>query len=213
MPFAPDENPLLSHSAAVWSELILLAGPPALLVLIRRRMSAALRARVTPEDVFQEALVHAWRDRDKCRWEGVAAFRRWLLAIIDHRLHDLADEASRKKRGGGEVPLSLDALTEAQGSSEPARYAGPVASTTPSRALADRELAASMENALDSLPDDLREVVRLRLFEDRTMEEVAAELGLGVSGARHRFRKGAELYERRLAGLLDGRESSPRGKP
>jgi RNA polymerase sigma factor (sigma-70 family) len=61
-----------------------------------------------------------------------------------------------------------------------------------------------MDSALDALPDDLREVVRLRLFEELTLEEIAARLNLGVSGVRHRFRRGGTLYQQALVEALGG---------
>ena len=50
-----------------------------------------------------------------------------------------------------------------------------------------------------------RQVVRLRLFEDLTMREVADRVGIGVSAAAHRFRQGAGAYERRLKAVLASR--------
>lgn len=201
-------GPLRADDSRAWTALVEAAHPPSLLVVIASRMGAALRARCTAEDVWQEALLHAWRDRDRASWPDVAAFRRWLLAIIDHRLHDLADEVGRKKRGGGAPDLAIDGVARADGGStaDPV-YAGPVASTTPSRVVSDRETADAMGRALEALDADVRDVVRLRLFEDLTMEEVARRTGLGLSGARHRFRRGAEAFRRRLAELMGGGSS------
>ena len=46
------------------------------------------------------------------------------------------------------------------------------------------------------------EVVRLRLLEERSVDEVARALGIGPSATKHRFRKGAALYQERLSDLL-----------
>jgi DNA-directed RNA polymerase specialized sigma24 family protein len=62
-----------------------------------------------------------------------------------------------------------------------------------------------MRAALAGLPDDVREVVHLRLFEQLAVEAIAQRLGLGVSAVRHRFRKGAELYQQRLTAELGTR--------
>ncbi|MEZ6016170.1 MAG: sigma factor-like helix-turn-helix DNA-binding protein [Planctomycetota bacterium] len=68
-----------------------------------------------------------------------------------------------------------------------------------------RERAEVMRAALESLPEALREVVRLRLFEERAVEEVAAALGLGESAVKHRFLKGLGLYRDRLRHELRSR--------
>lgn len=43
-------------------------------------MSAALRRRHTSEDIWQETLLHAWRDRDRCEWRGLKSNR--LIAVF-----------------------------------------------------------------------------------------------------------------------------------
>jgi DNA-directed RNA polymerase specialized sigma24 family protein len=77
-PGAPDA---LAGDHDAWRRLIDAVGPAWLLVAIRARMSAALIRRYEPDDVLQDTLLHAWRDRRRCTWQGVRAFRAWLLEI------------------------------------------------------------------------------------------------------------------------------------
>jgi DNA-directed RNA polymerase specialized sigma24 family protein len=83
-------------------------------------------------------------------------------------------------------------------------------STTPSRIAMYREQAAAMAAALASLPEDLGEVVRLRLIDQRSMGEIAASLGIGVEAVRHRLRRGAAAYHRRLHQALVSRSGACR---
>ena len=202
----PPINPLTVDSPAAWDALIDSINPAALLVVIESRMSISLLQRLTAEDVFQETLLHAWRDRQAIQWQGPRAFRSWVLSIADNRIRDLADRESAKKRGGDAVPVPLDRHGGPSTNSASESLAG-MTSTTPSRVAIRREQAAAMSAALAALPEDVREVVRLRLFEQLTMEEIAAQLGMGLSAARHRFRKGAEEYQARLRGIAS---TSPR---
>jgi RNA polymerase sigma factor (sigma-70 family) len=192
-------NPLLSTDPSDWNRLLDAIGPASLLVLIEGRMSAALAQKASAEDILQESLMQAWRDRASCQWRGVRAFRSWLLTIIDHRIRDLADREHASKRGGGATEFRFGAMG---GVSREGCSWGPAGSTTPSRVAMTRERAACMREALQSLPEEYREVVRLRVFEQLNLEVIAIRLGLGVSGVRHRFRKGAELYHRRLRAAL-----------
>jgi len=185
----------------MWDRLIGAVGPASILVVLRSRMSDAMLRRYTPEDVWQETLLHAWRDRRRCEWRGVAAFRHWLLAISKNRIRALAEYDGAGKRQGDRDALVFSGF-KGGASNTGSQFAGPVATTTPSRVASDRERADRMQTALDSLPEDLRDVVRLRLFEDLPLEEVAEEVGVGVSGVRHRFRRGATLYHQRLADAL-----------
>ncbi len=192
----PTPSPLLSEDPSAWEELVESLNPSSLLVVIESRMSALLRGRLAAEDVLQESLLHAWRDRQQFRWEGPKAFRAWLLRIIDHRIHDAADRERALKRGGGVRPMPL---TGPVGGAVPAAI---VRSTTPSRLAMHREQAAAMAGALESLPMDVREVVRLRLFEQVSVEEIAGRLGIGVAAVRHRFRRGAAQFRREMLTCL-----------
>lgn len=193
----PEPNPLQHATSATWDRLVASTNPAAMLVAIRGMMGAALRARSEPDDVWQETLLHAFRDRASCRWQGLAAFRRWLLEIARHRVHDLADLANAQKRGAGRELRFAD-RDAASGSQGDDHYAGPCQHTTPGRRAADRDLADRLERALAAVPDEWRDVVRLRLFEDLPFEDIAAQLGSGVEAMRYRFRLGAEAYRREL---------------
>ncbi|RJP39829.1 MAG: sigma-70 family RNA polymerase sigma factor [Phycisphaerales bacterium] len=190
------ENPLQSEVPRTWDDLVEALQPASMLLVIERRMSVALRQRIEPEDIWQETLLQAWRDRRQCEWRGLKSFRSWLLSIADHRIRDAAVYHDARKRGGGraQVALAGGGADESNGSA----WAGPVASTTPSRVALQKEQAAAMRAALEALPDGLREVVWMRLFEQLPIDEVAARLEIGPSAVRHRFRKGAELYQERL---------------
>ena len=64
-----------------------------------------------------------------------------------------------------------------------------------------------MRDALAALPVDVCEVVRLRLFEQLQIDEIAERLQIGPSAVRHRFRRGAELYKAALTAALAGRST------
>jgi len=193
-----NQNPLLTEDPIVWDRLIEAVNPASVLVVIEMRMNPAIKRRVAPEDIWQDTLLHVWRDRDKCTWQGLRRFRSWVLKVAENRIRDAVTKERALKRGGGTTELSLSALGGSGTSSTSRPFPGPVGSTTPSRVAIHREQAVAMRAALASLPTDMREVVRLRLFEQLGMGEIAGKLKIGESAARHRFRKGAELYQRQL---------------
>lgn len=201
-------NPLHSASPEAWQRLIEAVEPASLLVVIEQRMSATLQRALTAEDIFQEALLHAWRDRRGFEWRGVRSFRAWLLTIIDHRIHDAVDREAAAMRAGGVSAVPLPA----EGATTRGDPGFPSGSTTPSRLAIYREQADLMARALAGLPDDQREVVRLRLFEQASLEEISTRLGIGTSAARHRFRKGSELYAKRLERTLASNADEARGR-
>jgi RNA polymerase sigma factor (sigma-70 family) len=171
-------------------------------------MSDALKRTSTPEDIWQETLLHAWRDRERCEWHGIGSFRNWLLQIAVNRIRDAADRAGADKRGGsGAVALQarVDGSRSTAGS---ALDAALVQSTTPSRIAWHKEQADAMRAAIQALPELVREVVRLRLFEERSPDEIALELGISHAAAKHRLRQGSALYRERLAARLASHPSS-----
>jgi RNA polymerase sigma-70 factor (ECF subfamily) len=201
-----EANPLLSSAPHAWERLIDSVKPASLLLVIERRMGTDLKRVHTAEDILQDALLHAWRDRMKFEWRGIGSFRSWLLSIIDHRLRDAADRCSAAKRVPGQPVVPLSEL----GGPATNTTAGPdfpAGSTTPSKLAMYREQAEVMQQALDALPEELREIVGLRLFEQCPLEEIAARLELGIEGVRHRFRKGSELYVRRVRAALGSRRT------
>jgi RNA polymerase sigma-70 factor (ECF subfamily) len=204
--FAGVENPLRDGRPQVWNQLIDAIGPSSLLVLIEGRLSAALRATLTAEDIFQDALLHAWRDREMCEWRGLRAFRAWMLTIIDRRIHYAAEQLAAQKRGGGAGAVRFAAVAgSTAGPTTGGPESIPAGSTTPSRVAIFREQAAAMHAALEALPDEQREIVRLRLFEQLTLDEIAARLDLTLAAVRYRFRRGAEAYQRLLRAQFSSR--------
>lgn len=192
----PDPEPRID--AAAWQRLVDSTNAASLLVVIQSRLGPGLRARVEPEDILQESLLQAWRDRGTARFESPRAFRAWLLTVIDHRIRDLAGHAGAQKRGGGRGGA---ALTDIGLDHEPS------GSTTPSRLAVHREQAAAMNEALAGVPAEWREVVRLRLFHQMTLQQVGEQLGLSLAMVRTGLRRGAEVYRQRLRAAGIGRST------
>ena len=190
--------------ASVFEGMIQAASPASLLAVIEMRMGKFLQGRLSPEDIYQEAIEHAWRDRGGFSWNGPKSFRRWLLAIIDNRLRDAADREYALKRGGGRHAISLN------GANNGVLPSPILDSVTPSRLAVAREQAAAIRAALDTLHADVREVVRLRVLEQVPVEEVAAHLGIGVSAVRHRLARGAAAYRQLLVSQLASRSATNR---
>src|SRR5262245_57327825 len=178
---------LQAEDAWDWERSLAAIDPAAMLVRIDARMGALLRRRTSVEDIWQETLMHAWRDRARHRWTGARGFRAWLMEIAENRMRDAADREGAEKRGGAVAHVRLGL---ARPDESGAGAIDPAASSTPSRILAHRESAEAIQAALAALPDALREVVRRRLIEEQGLAEIAAALGLSHAAVKHRLRKG-----------------------
>jgi len=194
---------------AQWDRVVESVGPDGVLVAIGRMMGPAVRAVCQAEDIWQETLIAAWRDRDRHTWTDVRSYRSWLLTIARNRVTDVARRASAEKRGGAAPPVGFgDLAPPADGSISDLLPAG---SVTPSRIASHRERAVLMQQALEGLPEEFEAVLRLHLFEERPMEEVAETLGIGLSAGWYRLRRGTKMYVEALEALRSKSGSGPRG--
>jgi RNA polymerase sigma-70 factor (ECF subfamily) len=107
----------------------------------------------------QEAFVRAWRKRGACRTPGAPL--PWLLQITRNESMRLA--ARRGRREASEVPEA-----------EPDEVPAPAAETQLEQALT----TLATEQALSTLCEDERKLLRLRYEEDLTQGQVAAALGV-----------------------------------
>jgi len=189
-------DPLAHIDPSRWEEIIRDAGPDAMLVVIRSAMSKKLREHFAPEDIWQETLTHAWRDRAQHRWESPAAFRAWLFEIARNRIREAARNLATEKRGAGRGAARFSELVPTSSASLSGFLPGD--SQTPSRVVRRGEKEELLRKALSELPPDLESIVRMHLLEELTMEAIAERLNIGVSAAWHRFRKGSEMLARIL---------------
>jgi RNA polymerase sigma-70 factor, ECF subfamily len=111
------------------------------------------------EEAVQEAFVRAWRKRSACRTP--AAPLPWLVQITRNEAMRLA--ARRSRRQASEVPEA-----------EPEAVPAASAETSLEHALT----TVATEQALSTLGDDERRLLRLRYEEDLTQGQVAAALGV-----------------------------------
>jgi RNA polymerase sigma factor (sigma-70 family) len=185
-----------------WPSLVQNLSVEAILVLISSWMGPRLRRLWSPEDLWQETLFLAWRDRDQHEWKGVAAYRRWILGIARNRVREATTQMLALKRGGGNLPRSLSSLCDSQVDGTSASEILPPHSETPSRILSLRERRRAMEAALRTLPEEFGQALRSRLFEQKPLKEVAEGLGVSLATAKKRVYLGAQLYRKALRAAL-----------
>lgn len=191
-----------------WGRLVESLDIASIFVVLGSWLGPKLRAEISVEDVWQETLWCSWRDREQHTWRNLSAWRAWLLSIARNRVRDSARTANREKRGGEHTIAQFSLLAEKDSVSALL----PPGSTTPSRVAGFRERARAMELALESLEEDVRPVVHLRLFEEVPMRDVAEQLHLPLSTAKARLLRGVTRYRHRLRQLL-GSDTGPEAIP
>jgi RNA polymerase sigma-70 factor (ECF subfamily) len=138
---------------------------PYLKAVVHRVLGNQVHAKAGSSDIVQECLLRAFKNHGQFRGKSEAEWRAWLVAIVRNRAID---------EGVPPKPLrSLDSFRElADDSSGPAAKAS------------RREQAARLIGALERLPPDYQEVLRLRNFESLRFAQVAAQMGRSEEAAR-----------------------------
>ena len=130
-----------------------------------------VRDRAATEDLTSEVFRKALANIDRFKWTG-APFGAWLLRIAANVIADRAKKAARE-------PGSSPGISE--GASTPSLTAAlrNAASTpqSPEVQLEEAERRARVIQMVDELPGDQRRVVRMRFAEEKSITEIAAELG------------------------------------
>jgi RNA polymerase sigma-70 factor, ECF subfamily len=143
-------------------------------LLARTQMGPALRARLEPSDLVQEALLEAHRDFGQFAGGCEREFLVWLRRILVRNLLDQAKHHTARARDCRRQQSLEDLLAE---SSAALGKALARAGSTPSAQAARREQAVLLADALEQLPPDYREVIVLRNVQRLPFDEVAARMG------------------------------------
>ena len=148
---------------------------PQLMAYISRNLGSSLSRKVEPQDILQEVSIDCVRalpqvdlsERDPFSWLCQVAERR----IIDaHRKH----VAAQKRSADREVPLDA----KGRDSGQRGLIDFLVASmTTASQAFSRDQRHIQLQVALEKLPDDHREALRLRYVVGMPTKQIAEKLG------------------------------------
>ena len=133
--------------------------------LVYGYVARRVRDRAATEDLTSEVFRKALANIDRFRWTG-APFGAWLLRIASNVI---ADRANRQKKDGVRVDEPADSLLAARDASR--------TSESQQAQLEDAERRAWVIRQVDELPDDQRRVVRMRFAEEKSIKQIADELG------------------------------------
>lgn len=148
------------------------------------RIEARWRSVLDAEDVMQIAYLEAFLHIDQLTARDAGTFVAWLSRIAENALRDAVRGLSSRKRphpdrrvGAAATASAHDLLLERLG----------VTTTTPSREAVRHDAAAALSEAIERLPPDYREVVRMYDLEGRAIAEVATAMRRSL-GAVHMLR-------------------------
>jgi RNA polymerase sigma-70 factor (ECF subfamily) len=159
-----------------------------LLALIRLRMGQALRARLESRDILQATLLKSFEHLPQFEQSDSASFMAWLAKIAENEIRDQADRQARQRR---------DARLEVRLETGDDVVATRVRSAL-SRLILDEE-AGRLEQALEALTEDHRDVIILRTFEELSFREIGLRLGKSEDACRMLFARAMTALTLRMS--------------
>ncbi len=159
-----------------------------------------VRDRQVAEEVVQETWLAVLDGID--RFEGRSSLKTWLFTILTNRAKTRATRERRtvpvsalvaSEAGGSEPAVDPDRFVDAAAKRFASSWSAPPApwSTVPEDRLLSQETLTRVADAIESLPEAQREVIRLRDVDGYSAAEVAAALEISDGNQRvllHRAR-------------------------
>ena len=160
---------------------------------LMRLISRLIRDQAEAEDVVQEAFIKAYRALPQFR--GDSAFYTWLYRIgINTAKNYLVTQGRR-------VPTSTEADVEEAETFDDGDQLRDI--NTPESMLATKQIAETVNLAMEVLPEELRTAITLREIEGLSYEDIAEAMHCPIGTVRSRIFRAREAIAEKLRPLLD----------
>jgi len=167
---------------------------PLLRILAARKLDTRLATRVDPSDIVQVTCLEVQRDLDKFRGQSVGEFVSWTKRILENNVAQTVQQhiVAQKRTTNRERRLD-DKPSPSSPKVAPIDFLATEQSSPSQRAMWS-ERAAELAMAMEQLPNDQREAVRLRHLEGYSLARIAEHFDRSEVAA-------AGLLKRGLQGL------------
>ena len=145
-----------------------------------------VRSKEVAEDIFQETFVKAITTLKQGRYAADGKFGAWLTRIA----HNLVIDSFRQERNENTVSndeVEVDLFNDAD-----------LCDDNIEMQMVNEQTLADVRRLVDALPDNQREVVYMRFYQDLSFKEIADITGVSINTALGRMRY-ALLNMRRMA--------------
>ncbi|MEO1524803.1 MAG: sigma-70 family RNA polymerase sigma factor [Planctomycetota bacterium] len=172
--------------------------------LVELRLDRKVQRRVDISDVVQDVMVEASSRLERYLEDPAMAFHLWLRQIAWDRIIDTyrRHRVSAKRNMDREQPMAAPAGPDHSTMELAIQLCDP--SLTPAAAATQREIAMKVEEAIETLNEQDREIILMRHYEHLTNLEIAEVLGLNPPAASMRYLRAV----RRLRETLEEADES-----
>jgi RNA polymerase sigma-70 factor (ECF subfamily) len=160
---------------------------PRLETMINLRLDRRLARRVDPADILQEAYVTIERKLSNYLAEEKLPFFLWLRLEVGQKLIDIHrfHLGAKMRDAGQEVSLHRGGMPSVASITLAEQLLGRL--STASRVAMKAEMKIKVQNALNSMDHNDREMLILRHFEELSNSEAAIALGISSTAACNRY--------------------------
>jgi RNA polymerase sigma-70 factor, ECF subfamily len=138
-------------------------------------------------DLSQEVFLRVFRTLG--RFRGQSTLRTWIYRIAVNQARN-RHRFWRRRHRADQVPLDVHVAAHGEFHSS--------AESGPDRLLAQKELAAQLQHALDALPFEQRTAIVLREVDGLSYEEIAYSLGVAVGTVKSRLTRARQVLRLEL---------------
>jgi RNA polymerase sigma-70 factor (ECF subfamily) len=159
--------------------------------LARVQLDRRLPAKLDPSDVVQETLLQAHQAAGQFRGTTDPERAAWLRKILSRNLGRALREFRRDRR-----EVALDQAVDAS-SARLERWLA-VDDSSPSQKAEHHERVLAVADAIERLPEDEREAIVLRYWQEAKLAEICAALGRPTSSVADLLARGLKALRTRL---------------
>lgn len=144
-------------------------------------------------DVAQEAFIKAYRALPNFR--GDSAFYTWLYRIAVNTAKNYLVSRGRKPPSSDIDAQEAEFLDDGHGLKDIA---------SPESQMLSDEIKATVLDAINALPDDLKQAITLRELDGMGYEEIAITMDCPIGTVRSRIFRAREAIDKKLKPLIEG---------
>ncbi len=163
---------------------------------LARLLARFIRDPVEVEDVAQEAFIKAYRALPSFR--GDSAFYTWLYRIGINTAKNYLVAMGRR------APTTTEFNSEDAESFEDGEQLRDI--NTPESVMMSKEIARTVNDTMEKLPEELRDAITLRELEGLSYEDIATIMNCPIGTVRSRIFRAREAIAEQLRPLLETRK-------
>lgn len=179
---------------------------PYLLLIANQDLSPELHGKFGASDLVQETMLVAYQKIGQFRGQSPAEFKGWLRQILHNDLLRVRRRyLSTQRRDVGREHR----MNDSQHFHSPL----PDQADTPGTAALAAEEARILQQAMQQLPENYRQAVWMREWEDRSYSEIGNALGVSEEAARKLCRRALDKLEEYLKPIWSDPKHTSQGEP